>query len=91
MASIPKEADPQVAALVETAPAAVAPAATVPVVVAPVAVAPGAMAPAGTALVGVGQEVFPLVAGAARQVEIQMTLPRVRQVWSCQILRIRPA
>ena len=89
MASIPKEADPQVAALVETAPAAVAPAATVPVVVAPVAVAPGAMAPAGTA--PVGQEVFPLVAGAARQVEIQMTLPRVRQVWSCQILRIRPA
>ena len=88
--SIPKEADPQAAAPVDTAPVAVAPVAMVPVAVAPVAVAPGAMAPVGTTLV-VGQGVSLLVAGAVLRVETQTTPPRVRPVWGCPTLRIRPA
>ena len=69
---------------------AVAPVAMVPEAVAPVAVVPGATAPVGTAL-GADPEVSRLVAGAVPQVETRMTPPRVRPVWGCPTLRIRPA
>ena len=88
--SILKEADPSAAAPVDTAPVAVAPVAMVPEVVAPVAVVPGVMAPVGAAL-GADQGVSLLVAGAVLRVETQTTPPRVRPVWGCPTLRIRPA
>ena len=90
MVSILKEVDPPAAAPVDTAPVAVAPVAMVPEAVAPVAVALGVMAPVGTTLV-VGQGVSLLVVGAVLRVETQTTPPRVRPVWGCPTLRIRPA
>ena len=89
MVSIPKEVDPPVAAPVDTAPVAVAPVAMAPEVVVPVAVDPEATAPVGTAL-GADPEVSPLVAGAVPQVETRTTPLRVRPVWGCRTLRIRP-